>query len=328
MVTREYIYQLMIRLFEDEQLEEKEYTDVKYWLKEHPEDQEYFTDLYKSYVNIESDRCVTDQLIQQQWQNFTQDVIKAKSPVKTSKLIQWKSISRYAAIFVLGVLLSSSVMWGYQNYVSQRLFSQVIEVPFGGKSNIYLADGTEVLLNAGSQLKYNASFGQKKREVIIEGEAYFKVAKGKLFDVKTKQGIITVVGTQFNVKQRDNYFEVICFEGIVKVSSNNITKQLVAGETFQILNGKFTESKTTASSPKWLENMSEFKAIPFEEVLAELERQYDVQITIKGADINRLFTGGFMHNNLENALKAITQPMNMTYNLNSSNLVIIHEAKN
>jgi hypothetical protein len=41
-----------------------------------------------------------------------------------------------------------------------------------------------------------------------------------------------------------------------------------------------------------------------------------------------LFTGSFVHNNLENALKAVTQPMNMTYELNPSNLVVIHEANN
>jgi len=239
---------------------------------------------------------------------------------ETVKQLNWRNpFLRIASI----VVISLGIYFTFLNNPES-----IFETLSSEKISVELPDHSKVDLNAQSSIAFNSKNWKNNRVLKLQGEAYFKVAKGKLFDVKTKQGIITVVGTQFNVKQRDNYFEVICFEGIVKVSSNNITKQLVAGETFQILDGKFTESKTTASSPKWLENMSEFKAIPFEEVLAELERQYDVQITIKGADINRLFTGGFMHNNLENALKAITQPMNMTYNLNSSNLVIIHEAKN
>ena len=59
-------------------------------------------------------------------------------------------------------------------------------------------------------------------------------------------------------------------------------------------------------------------------VLAELERQYNIEITYKNININRLFTGGFEHDNLGNALIAITKPMNLTYELSSSNLVILH----
>ena len=70
--------------------------------------------------------------------------------------------------------------------------------------------------------------------------------------------------------------------------------------------------------------MSEFNAIPIKEVLSELERQYSIEVAIENTDENRLFTGGFPHDNLENALNAITQPMNITYELSSSNLVIIH----
>ncbi|MEZ4796195.1 MAG: FecR family protein [Flavobacteriaceae bacterium] len=196
------------------------------------------------------------------------------------------------------------------------------------KINFELPDRSIVELNAQSKITFNSKNWQSNRLLNLHGEAYFKVTKGKVFDVKTRQGLVTVVGTQFNVKQRDNYFEVKCFEGIVKVTSNNITKQLLAGDTFQILNGVLSEGKTDAKSPKWIDNMSEFDAIPFKEVLAELERQYNIQVSVKSVDANRLFTGGFMHNNLENALKAITQPMNLSYELNLSNLVVIHGESN
>jgi transmembrane sensor len=198
------------------------------------------------------------------------------------------------------------------------------------KTTIELPDHSQVMLNALSKVEYNKKDWANHREIKLTGEAYFKVAKGEKFDVITTDGVVTVVGTQFNVKQRYNYFEVKCFVGIVKVTSDTISKTLLAGDTYQILNRKFIADKTGSQEPLWIKNVSSFKAIPFTGVLAELERQYNIKITFKDKDNtdDRLFTGGFAHDNLENALISITEPMNMTYELSSSNLVVIHEKKN
>lgn len=199
-----------------------------------------------------------------------------------------------------------------------------VETLASEKTSIELPDQSIVELNALSSIAFQVKTWENHRALRLSGEAYFKVAKGKTFDVRTKQGIVTVVGTQFNVKQRENYFEVVCFEGIVKVTVNAITRQLFAGDTFQILNGTLSEGKTKADVPKWTHNMSDFESIPFGEVLAELERQYNKEITVENIDKNRLFTGSFPHNNLENALIAITQPMQMTYVISPSNSIVIH----
>jgi transmembrane sensor len=196
------------------------------------------------------------------------------------------------------------------------------------KTTVELPDYSKVMLNALSEIEYNKKDWANHREIKLMGEAYFKVAKGKKFDVITTDGIVTVVGTEFNVKQRNNYFEVKCFEGIVKVTSDTISRTLYAGDTYRILNNTFIEDKTGSQEPLWTKNISSFKAIPFKEVLAELERQYNIEISFKSNNKNRLFTGGFVHDNLENALISITEPMNMAYELSSSNLVVIHGNKN
>jgi transmembrane sensor len=202
-----------------------------------------------------------------------------------------------------------------------------VETLASKKAHVELPDHSKVELNALSSIEFNTKNWDENRALKLSGEAYFVVAKGKTFDVKTNSGVVTVVGTKFNVKQRDDYFEVKCFEGIVSVTSDTITRKLFAGDTYQILHGKFTEGKVLASAPKWRENMSDFEAIPIKEVFLELERQYDIHVTFKNIDTSRLFTGGFVHNNLKNALIAITQPMDMTYELNTSKQVIIHGKK-
>ena len=233
----------------------------------------------------------------------------------TKKLYNLNTFLKIAAILV--VAFGVYFLFFVNNLVQ-------IETLASQKTTIELPDHSRVTLNALSEIEYNKRDWKDNRVVYLDGEAFFKVTKGKTFDVITKNGKITVVGTQFNVKQRDQYFEVNCFEGTVVVSSNGIDKTLNKGDTYQILNGKYIEGQTDMISPEWLSNKSVFEAIPFKEVLAEMERQYNIEITYKNINTNRLFTGGFTHDNLENALISITKPMNLSFELSSSKLVILH----
>ena len=124
----------------------------------------------------------------------------------------------------------------------------------------------------------------------LDGEAFFKVAKGEVFDVITKEGTVTVVGTQFNVKQRSNYFEVECYEGIVKVIANNTTKELLAGDTFRLYENDVTFNTTSYQLPQWAKDVSDFKSVPFSEVISELERQYNISVTYNTENATRLFS--------------------------------------
>ena len=202
-----------------------------------------------------------------------------------------------------------------------------IETLASEKTTIELPDRSQVTLNAHSHIEYSQRKWDDKRSLKLIGEAFFKVAKGKQFDVITSDGIVTVVGTEFNVKQREDYFEVVCYEGIVRVSSDTIVRQLVAGDTYEVIKGRFLQGKTKTLEPLWTKNISSFEGISFDEVIFELERQYNIKVSLKNVNVDRLFSGGFTHNNLDEALISITQPMNLTYELNSSNRVIIYGQK-
>ncbi|WP_299225236.1 FecR family protein [uncultured Psychroserpens sp.] len=198
----------------------------------------------------------------------------------------------------------------------------------GEKMSINLPDQSKITLNADSQISYDIGTWDSERSLTLKGEAYFKVAKGKTFAVVTSSGTVTVVGTEFNVKQRSNFFEVICYEGIVKVTSDTTTRQLLAGDTYRILNEKFTQDNTLDTEPNWINDKSSFKAVPFKDVVAELERQYNITVMLKEVNVARTFTGGFTHNNIEEALAAITLPMDLKFEISSPNQVLIHDHKN
>ncbi|WP_298894415.1 FecR family protein [uncultured Psychroserpens sp.] len=237
---------------------------------------------------------------------------------ETKKLNWFKPMLRIASILVIAFGAYFTFFYNYPTRI-QTLASE--------QTTIELPDQSEVILNSGSQIEYNEKNWNTNRRLTLDGEAYFKVAKGKTFDVITSQGLVTVVGTEFNVKQRLNYFEVHCYEGIVQVTSGDVTKKLLAGDTYRRLGDDYASDTTTFLKPQWTQNKSAFKAVPFDLVIAEMERQYGIKITVDNIDANRLFTGGFMHDNIENALLSITQPMGLSYKINASNDVVIHGNK-
>ena len=231
---------------------------------------------------------------------------------KSSKVTWLQPLLKIASVLILGVCT-------YFLFFNSSLTN--IETSYSEKITFELPDQSEVTLNALSKVNFDKKNWEDNREVLLEGEAYFDVAKGAVFDVITPEGTVQVVGTEFNVKQRGNYFEVTCYEGIVKVTSQNSTKELLVGDTFRMLNGSLSLDTTSNADPHWMKNMSDFKRIPLKEAISELERQYNITVVTENINIDTLFTGRFVHDNLENALKSISEPFNLTYAIENKNQV-------
>jgi ferric-dicitrate binding protein FerR (iron transport regulator) len=222
----------------------------------------------------------------------------------------YKLIAKMAAAFIIGFSLVSII---FSKDVT------TIETMASEKTTVTLPDNSTAQLNSKSELSYSEKKWDKKRTVNLEGEAYFKVAKGSKFDVKTTAGIVSVHGTQFNVKNRENYFEVKCFEGLVGVEIDGDITMLPIGNTLRVSNGVVTKSNTNLDSPTWIQNTSSFKSVPLSEVLSEFERQYDVEIS---TDFNTdiMFTGMFVHTDKQVALKSITIPFDLEYTITNNKI--------
>ena len=194
------------------------------------------------------------------------------------------------------------------------------------KLSIELPDGSFAQLNAQSDLSFNKNQWQKNREIKLNGEAYFDVSKGSKFEVETPDGTVTVLGTKFNIKQRKEFFEVVCYEGLVNVKYSTFDINLNEGDSFVIRDGKLIATeKENNPTPSWIDNYSQFSSVPYKEVLAEFERQYDVNIELSGIDTKQLFTGSFSHGNIEVALKSITLPLKLTYSKTNRTITLKRE---
>jgi ferric-dicitrate binding protein FerR (iron transport regulator) len=221
------------------------------------------------------------------------------------------------------IRIAAVVVICFSVYYSLTLDTTISTLAANKETNIELPDASTVSLNALSSVTFNKRNWSKKRQVELVGEAFFKVAKGSKFEVKTKTGTVSVLGTQFNIKQRDNYFEVICYEGKVGVTYQDQKTTLLAGDSFLMIDGKLiAKEKEKLATPSWLNNESQFISLPYNIVLAEFERQYNVTIDPTNVDVTQLFTGGFTHNNMDVALKAITLPLHVTYSKTKNTITL------
>ncbi|WP_299161292.1 FecR family protein [uncultured Eudoraea sp.] len=234
------------------------------------------------------------------------------SDSEVKKIIWIRPLMRIASVFVLGFAL-------YYFFFNENLTK--IHTQVGEKVSVILPDNSSVKVNALSEIAYNAKKWNQKREIKLKGEAFFDVAKGAKFDVVTPKGTVSVLGTEFNVLQRGSFFEVRCFEGRVKVNAEGHEEILEQGGSFRILEGIVTIGKNMYNVPQWTKNISDFQRVAVSEVFAELERQYGVSIIYENVNIEQLFTGGFVHDSLDNALRSITEPLDLEYTILATNKV-------
>ena len=200
---------------------------------------------------------------------------------------------------------------------------------------VRLPDGSSVMLNHYSSLSYPEKFQSDKREVELNGEAYFEVAKNKKipFFVNTEINRVKVVGTHFNVcaYKGSNEFETTLIEGIVDIypiGSDQVITRLTKDEFFGSYNGKY--KKTTLPSYeylRWKEGLYCFDDAPFNSLLNKLEKYYNVNISVRNLNIlNYRCTGKFKEQDgIEHILKVIQKDHKFTYSINEEKDSIIIE---
>ncbi|MFD1015540.1 FecR family protein [Winogradskyella rapida] len=232
---------------------------------------------------------------------------KQNKPAKVVPL-NFRTFLKVAA--VLAVMLGLS----YALFFNEASVSYSTEIAQTETFN--LPDDSEVILNAKSELKFNKKTWASNRSLNLDGEAFFKVTKGKTFTVETSAGAVQVLGTQFNVKEREDYFEVTCYEGSVSVTHHNKETILTPGKTFRVVKGEvMAVTEVTAKNPAWIIKESSFNNVPLWQVIDELEIQYGITILANTVDTSQLYTGSFTHNDKNIALQSVTIPLKLSYKI-------------
>lgn len=261
---------------------DKEKEQLFNWLDESTSNKEEYIELKKIWALTSREKNVEGKT----WSDIKSSVSKPANP----KILQhW--LAR-AAVFLL--LLSCGAIGGriISKTFETPVYSQMYTVisPAGQMTNIELPDGTLVMLNSGTKIQYSGDFTGGKRQVYLEGEAFFDVQKDvdHPFIVTTEFLGVRVYGTSFNIQsyREDKAFTATLIEGsigILNPGGVEVTK-LVPGE-----NAYFAESETkieirkvdTEMYTSWKEGLVTFRNERLEDIAKQIERWYNVEIIIQ-----------------------------------------------
>lgn len=249
---------------------------------------------YQEYDSKSAWNIINQQLGEEESSNST-------APTKYRILnLKWTvGIAASISIILFSIFtLNSGVPEGY-NHISS---DGVIE-------NFTLPDGSDIYMNKNSALDYASNFTEK-RSIILDGEAYFDVARNEAlpFVIKTEEADITVLGTSFNVEEKEGMVSVYVTSGKVKVESGDEKVILTKNQMVKCENGKITTLKSPgANYLSWKSKKLIFEETPLHLVARDLSRHYNKKLVFSGESkaMNQQVTDTFDQEDFESVLETL-----------------------
>nr|WP_255495394.1 FecR domain-containing protein [Dysgonomonas sp. 521] len=225
------------------------------------------------------------------WYRISRRIKKDKLKIK---LLQYSRSA--AAILILPILLLTTFLYIELDNKNNEPVQQLhVTSAYGTVTKTILSDGTEVWLNSGSTLSYPQTFTEGERNVILTGEAYFKVSsdKSNRFDViVSDELIVSAYGTEFNVNsyKEDKTIGVTLIEGNIEVSKADKTssKNVAPGQhlVYDKDNRHMTMAEANVSvKTGWKDGKMIFRRANMTEVVQRLSRHFNVDIRLEGKEL-------------------------------------------
>lgn len=290
------------------------------WLLAHPQKVDIYNEakLIINSLQFKEDIPSKSQ-IDKNWNNISSVINNESQKSKGEKLPLQKIFIGIAAAILLIVFING--IWGGNNNLTTTSKGEL--------SSLVLPDNSVVELNADSEVRYDDEIWKKERKLTLKGEAFFNVKKGEKFSVSTNKVIVEVLGTSFNVYDRDKIVDVRCETGKVRVINklNNDTIILHPGTGVKMVGINKLETYKFNINDKiiWKDGIVSFENQSLEFVFEELERQYNIKVNVDKKILIKKYTGHFILGNLEKSLYSICWPMHLKYEIENNKVNIINK---
>ncbi len=243
----------------------------------------------------------------------------------------WSVAIRVAAIFLLAALVGTYTYKSFyvQEPAALEIAFREISMAKGQRGGVTLSDGTKVYLNSDSKIVLPSVFEKDLREVYLEGEAYFDVAKNpnRPFIIKTNGAIVQVLGTSLSVRNYlgDKTVQTVVEEGVVSFRAEDEALSegviLTAGKLGRLnLEDKVIVKEQVEDLElylSWKEGYLKFNDASMKEVAQQLERKYDIEVNFVSKDIAELhLTAELKSRSINNVLQTIATSLGLQYKLN------------
>lgn len=245
------------------------------------------------------------------------------------------------AAVMLILIISGALGWtlfGIQNQnqkspITDHQSPIIVTTGIGEHSRVTLPDGTALTLNALTTVCYNLSDGQ--RRVSVDGEAFFEVARDEAhpFVVTANDMTVTCLGTSFDVRNYSDEanISVVLRDGKVRVNAQDAdltmepgSRVLMDRQTLALTKHTVTPSDYTA----WLNGEIKYNDQTFEEIAAELSRNYNIDLVITSDELKQeRFTGYLGRASLRNILDVMSLAADMNYHIADDTTVYMYARK-
>jgi transmembrane sensor len=237
-----------------------------------------------------------------------------------------QNLTAYAAAALLVISIGLSVYWQQ----SGMIFPKTYQVAKGEQQTIKLADGSSLELNTDTAIR--VTINPWRREVeLLHGEAYFQVAHDnkRHFRVKAGRGIITDIGTAFEVYRQPGKVLVAVQEGIVDIQTKEMRRLTAHQQIAYTDNGEFLKDKNQPieNLTAWRHGQLIFQARRLDDALAEIARYHNKQIRLGDSKLAALrISGVFPSDRLDSLLTAVTRILPVQIERISENEIVIKRA--
>lgn len=325
MENKEYIDQLLIRYW-DKTASRADKEELLQWLKTSDENRRYFNSSFELWTaSLSANKVQSDTAFERFKSTINQE---EQLSIKRIKLQPY--LLRIASICILTLLgyfvVQNTSFWKKEVYV------QEVIMPHGNKGKITLPDGSLVWLNSDSKISYPRDFSDAKREVAIEGQAYFEVAKDadRPFVLTADKVSVEVLGTKFDVQNypAKNEISVTLLEGSISVSDDTNPKgQLLSPDqkyTYSKESRTNKIDKTNATfSNVWIQDKLTFENKKLSDIIPYIENWFGVTVVCDTqlAENTRL-TFTIRQDSLDDILQSIEYISTLSFEENNNKVYI------
>ena len=314
---------LLLRKYANNSCNARELEQVKQIITSGQYDAEWEAVLLEETLNDDTETSDTSNFRQGEVLNRINRSIK---PVKTLAFPRW-SLGAAAAILIM--FSAGYLFFSNRNPVSNNQPLLSVSSSAGQQKKITLTDGTEVTLNSQSTLHYKDVFNGAKREVYLEGEAFFNVVHDAQhpFIVHTQKLHVQVLGTSFNVsaytRDRKTTVSVATGKVGVNVSNSSHADMLLPGDRLSYNGNIQTDHINPDDVLGWQKGILIFHQESIRDIAPVLERYYGVHIYFgKNNNPGKQVTAAFKQKTLSQVMVILSQTAGFTYQLTNNEIHI------
>ena len=305
--------------------------------------------IWKSSEEKSQDLLIKELNLEKDWDRIADRITAANPEEKRARVVRYRKLRKRQQMFSNALKVAALVTVAFISAVLTLQFSaqpqdsekipvfNEIATDAGERANIELGDGSKVMLNAASKLIMPESFSTNRRDVQLDGQAFFDVKSDRKrpFNIQTNNAVVEVIGTSFDLRSYPGEDEILVVvrEGTVELRhKDDDDNRLIINEGYK---GSISTSTGNLSIEMfddpdtyfgWMEGRLIFKNTPLPDVFTHIERWYDVTITYDKSDSNLLtqkFTADLKTRSVREVLRVLRMSMNIDYEMKGDGKFLI-----